>query len=269
VAGRKSAELFANDPRIEHLDAAYPRSGTVEERIGFGTGLRCRIAEPDALVVDPDSRFSQLGLVPVCDPARHLHFPSRTIGGTGLGNLSDLVAAWLMATFGVTGRAYLAPVPVAVDGPQPFAAVSLGVGENDSKRIGGEFETRLLAELAGRFPALWVDRGAGGEEASRVTAAVEAAGIADKVHYWEGSFAGFASVVGQAGFYAGYDSAGQHAAAACGVPTFSVFAGAPSERFEARWAPKGPGRVHTVSIRLLSADECLGALASAAAMIKI
>jgi len=63
--------------------------------------------------------------------------------------------------------------------------------------------------------------------------------VGERVRYWEGSFAGFVSVIGQCDFYAGYDSAGQHAAAALGVPLLSVFAGACSARFRDRWAPAG------------------------------
>jgi ADP-heptose:LPS heptosyltransferase len=41
--------------------------------------------------------------------------------------------------------------------------------------------------------------------------------------------------------YVGYDSAGQHVAAALGVPLISVFAGAANERMRARWTPHAAG----------------------------
>jgi Cd2+/Zn2+-exporting ATPase len=40
--------------------------------------------------------------------------------------------------------------------------------------------------------------------------------------------------------YVGYDSAGQHVAAAAGVPLISVFAGFPAPRMFQRWRPAGP-----------------------------
>ena len=58
---------------------------------------------------------------------------------------------------------------------------------------------------------------------------------------WEGSFAGFASLIAGSRLYVGYDSAGQHVAAACGVPLISIFAGFPSPRMFARWRPTGAG----------------------------
>jgi len=39
----------------------------------------------------------------------------------------------------------------------------------------------------------------------------------------------------------GYDSAGQHVAAAAGVPLISVFAGFPAPRMFERWRPVGEG----------------------------
>ena len=58
---------------------------------------------------------------------------------------------------------------------------------------------------------------------------------------WSGSFAPFAAAIGRSRLYVGYDSAGQHVAAACGVARITVFNGFPGERFVARWRPEGAG----------------------------
>jgi ADP-heptose:LPS heptosyltransferase len=121
--------------------------------------------------------------------------------------------------------------------PTPYIAVSLGVGENPAKRIADPFEEQLLALLATRAP-LVIDKGAGGEEAARVERAVARSGA--RATFWEGSFAGFARIIAGSSLYAGYDSAGQHVAAACGVPLVSVFAGFPTPRMFHRWRPSGP-----------------------------
>lgn len=243
VAGRKSGELFEADPRIEHLETEYPRTGPVSERIAFGQTLRSKF--DSGIVIDPDSRMTQLGLIEVCKPESYFHFPSRSIGGAGLENLTDLTNRWLQESFGVTGNAYVAPTPVRIDVEHPAAAISLGVGQNENKRIAGDFEANLIRELGARYKTLWIDRGAGGEEAQRVTTAVEAAGVNAK--FWEGSFAGFVSIISQCDFYTGYDSAGQHAAASLGIPLVTYFIGAPSEVFRARWSPKGPGPVELIA----------------------
>ena len=243
VANRKSAELFENDVRIEHLNADYPRMGPVRARIDFAQELRARIPAENAIVVDPDSRMTQLGLIPLCDPENYFHFPSRTVGDEA-DNLTDLVRIWLRTTFGIDAPAYMAPRTERVfdddrHGDGRHAAISLGVGENETKRVGGDFETSLIEILGLHYETVWVDRGVGGEEARRVTEAVRVSVAADRVRFWEGGFAGFASIISRCDLYAGYDSAGQHAAAAAGVPMISIFAGAPSERFRRRWSAAG------------------------------
>jgi hypothetical protein len=244
VANRKSIDLFAADSRIWHLEAEYPRTGPVSRRIEFAHELRGRLLGANRIVLDPDSRTTQLGLIPVCEPHNYFHFPSRTANSDG--NLSGLTQRWLDETFGESGQAYLAPERVSMDGDSPRAAISLGVGENESKRIGGDFEAQSIRALGEKYRTLWIDRGVGGEEARRVTVAAEASGCSDRIRFWEGSFAGFASIISQCDLYAGYDSAGQHAAAAAGVPLISIFAGAPSERFRQRWSPTGPGRIQVL-----------------------
>ena len=260
VGTRKSAELFAADPRIGHLEASYPRSGPVSLRLAFARELRDRLAGEHRIVVDPDSRITQLGLFPVCEPERAFHFRSRTAGGETGANLSVLTEEWLQAMFGVSGQAYLAPERADVPVDRAAAAVSLGVGENESKRVGGDFETKLIRALGERFETVWVDRGVGGEEARRVTAAVEDSGASDRVRFWEGSFAGFASIIERSGLYVGYDSAGQHAAAAAGTPLVTVFAGASSERFRSRWEPFGSGPVSVIRADGLTPAACYAAL---------
>jgi ADP-heptose:LPS heptosyltransferase len=194
------------------------------------------LAVPDALVIDSDSRLTQLGLVPVCPEDRYHLFESRGYGGSGDASLPQLAAAWAEETFGVTGaKPYIA---LAGEPAQRGAiAVSFGVGENPDKRLPDPFEENLLALLAESGAEICIDKGAGGEEAARVERAVERSGV--RVTFWEGSFAGFAAIIAAARLYIGYDSAGQHVAAAAGVPLISVFAGFPAPRMFERWRPAG------------------------------
>jgi ADP-heptose:LPS heptosyltransferase len=116
-------------------------------------------------------------------------------------------------------------------------AVSLGVGENPAKRLPDPFEENLLALLAESGIEICIDKGAGGEEADRVQRAVERSGV--RATFWDGSFAGFAAIIATARLYVGYDSAGQHVAAAAGVPLIGIFAGFPALRMFERWRPTG------------------------------
>ena len=123
--------------------------------------------------------------------------------------------------------------------------MSLGVGENPAKRIPDPFEKQLLALLAAGGAGLAIDKGASGEEAARVERAVERSGV--KAAFWECSFAGFAAIIAASRRYVGYDSAGQHAAAACGVPLVSIFAGFPALRMFQRWRSTG-GRTTVIRV---------------------
>ena len=248
VGGKKNWELFAGDPKIRHLPAAYGRGGTLRERLAVGLRLETEFGQAGSLVIDPDSRLTQLGLLPVCPEPACYFFESRSHGGAGDESLTELTRGWLRDTFGIPdAQPYIAPAERVEVGAGAVISVSLGVGDNPAKRIPDPFEEQLLRALAGRHAVVLVDTGPGGEEAGRVKAAIARSGARD-VRTWEGSFAAFAGMIAQSRLYVGYDSAGQHAAAACGVPLVTVFAGFPSRRMLARWRPTGPGPIEVVRV---------------------
>jgi ADP-heptose:LPS heptosyltransferase len=236
VGPRKNCELFAADPRIMHLPVHY-RRGTLRERLAAGPELREALALPDSIVVDPDSRLTQLGLLPVCPEESYYFFESRAYGGDGDDPLPELARRWAEQTFGIPDARSFVAVGQASGLSPSGVAISLGVGENSAKRIADPFEAELLAQVAQTGLPLTIDEGAGGEEAARVAHAIAQSGAT--VTTWNGSFAGFSSIIAQSRLYVGYDSAGQHVAAACGVPLIAVFAGFPSPRMFARWRPAG------------------------------
>ena len=232
---RKNFDLFAGDPAIRHAPIEY-RRGSLRDRLLAVAELKELFRDPDTLVIDPDSRFTQLGLLPVCDEDRYHFFESRAYGGASDRALPELAAAWAEETFGVSG----AKPFVALESPArsgSHIAISLGVGENPAKRLPDPFEEELMSLLAQTGRCLAIDAGAGGAEAERVRRAVARSGVAATL--WDGSFAGFASIIAGSRLYVGYDSAGQHVAAACGVPLISIFAGFPAPRMFARWRPAG------------------------------
>ena len=68
----------------------------------------------DGIVIDPDSRLTQLGLISVCDEDRYFFFESRAYGGDGDRAVCPMLAArWAREMFGVNdARPYIAPLPV-------------------------------------------------------------------------------------------------------------------------------------------------------------
>jgi ADP-heptose:LPS heptosyltransferase len=55
------------------------------------------------------------------------------------------------------------------------------------------------------------------------------------LYTWQGPVAPFAEAIRASRLSIGYDSAGQHVAAASGVRQITVFAGAPNGTFVERW----------------------------------
>jgi ADP-heptose:LPS heptosyltransferase len=232
---RKNYELFAGDPHIHHAEINY-RGGGLRDRLAVWEELESLLSAPGSLVIDPDSRFTQLGLLPVCPEETYHMFESRAYGSESDRTLPHLAAQWAVETLGISGAK---PYVALGRRPKPgnHVAVSFGVGGNPAKRLPDPFESELLAMLARSGMPVCIDTGAGGEEGERVRRAVERSGL--QAALWEGSFAGFASIIAASRLYIGYDSAGQHIAAVCGVPLICIFTGFPVPRLFERWRPTG------------------------------
>jgi ADP-heptose:LPS heptosyltransferase len=243
----KNFELFNADPRLHHVPVSYGRDATIAERLHAGYSLPGLVDRPASIVVDPDSRLTQLGLIPVCPDSRYYFFESRAYQSTSEDSLNRLAQRWTQEIFGVTGEAYVSPRAEPASREPGLVCVSLGVGGNPGKQIAGPFEAGLLAGLVERGLRLLIDYGASLEEAERVDRALATCRESrDQVQTWRGAFAPFAAAVARARLFVGYDSSGQHVAAACGTPLVTIFAGAPNERFFQRWRPTGRGPIHVV-----------------------
>ena len=231
VGTRKSYELFEADPRIKHLPAPYARSGALSDRLQASASLWLE----DGIVIDPDSRLSQLGLISVCDERSYFHFPSRAYGGDGDEPLAKLAARWALEVFGVEGaKPYVAPLNLIPVEPPADITVSLGVGENAAKRLDDAQECELLRALADTGASILVDKGGSAEERERVERT-----LLPGMRTHNGAFAPFAAQIARSKLFVGYDSAGGHVASACGVPLISIAKGFVSERMAARWRPNG------------------------------
>lgn len=256
IGPNKNWELFAGDSRLRHLPITYGRGGSIDDRLSIWPQLRDAVCLPKSAIIDPDSRLSQLGLLPICSEPDYYLFESRAYGAGSDASLPELARRWAAETFGVSDAGpYIA---TGIDAAEFSTTVSFGVGENPSKRIADPFEEQLLRRLP--RPIL-IDKGAGGEEAQRVERAVANAGRQGIV-MWDGSFAGFAAHIQRSRLYIGYDSAGGHAAAACQIPMISIFAGAVSDRMFQRWRPTGRGKINILRPDSMSLQEALATFES-------
>ncbi len=234
----KNFELFSGNERISLLDVRYGRGGSLQERLQAGMALAPLVSDDETLVMDPDSRLSQLGLLPLADVERTLFFESRGAGGDSE-SLVALTRAFTGEALGVEGAPWIQP-PAPEWVPRADVAVSFGVGENPAKRVSDEFEWELIQGLLDRGLSVLLDSGAPGTREAERAAALEER-CRGALFVWSGSFAPFAAAIGRSRLYVGYDSAGQHVAAACGVARVTVFNGYSGDRFLARWRPEGAG----------------------------
>lgn len=291
MGSRKLRELYGGDGRIRVREISYDRGGTLLARLlswldvadavegeisGLGSG--------EFLVIDPDSRLTQLGLLPVVrDDGGYRFFQSRSFVSPGMGRIGELASAWIGEMTGSSEASFpfLAlpddirrfGVEVAENfrggSTRPVVTVSFGVGGNHRKRVSDEFEGLLAAGLL-RDCRLILDKGATAEERSQVEAIcrrLEHAGYCvlelDEVSLepgqaprsagagiltWDGGIGRFASLIASSDLYIGYDSAGQHLAAALGIPTVTVLVNSNSPAFAERWRPYGRGRIQVVEI---------------------
>lgn len=278
--------LYAGDARVRVQPIAYDRGGDLIQRLTAWLDVlavmnaeTAGLAADQYVVMDPDSRLTQLGIFPlIADDTRYYFFPSRGYRLAGLETISELAAAWLAETFGAEPAAapYLALGPADVAyGQQMVAALrdtarphlimlNFGVGGNERKRVDDAFEAELMAHLLAAGSRLLLAKGVGPEEVARAErllamlrarghTIVEIAPDADTppsplsdVVAWQGSLGAFAGLICASDLYLGYDSAGQHIAAALGVPTIDVFVDRQYPLIAKRWRPYGAGRVEVI-----------------------
>ncbi|HEY7546685.1 MAG TPA: hypothetical protein VID27_17470, partial [Blastocatellia bacterium] len=299
IGGRTTAELFGGDARLSFHHTGYQRAGAALERLlNWIDVLKCvralteGLETEEYLIVDPDSRLTQLGLLPVAPVDRYLFFPSREYQHTSSYSLTELASLWLDEISGISApmlpRLALKPEDIAAgrevvkqlrqNNSRPVVTANFGVGENELKRIGDEFERSLVAELIHARAIVILDRGAGENELRRADAVIDNAlklkpdvrvieideenlkqtiesnrlTGADPV-IWRGRVGMLAALIGESDLYAGYDSAGQHIAAAMGIPCIDVMAGYTSPRMIERWRPTGKNKSRVIAIDTLSA----------------
>ena len=295
LGSSKLLQLFGGDGNLRIRTVQYQAQGGLLDRLASSLPVMEAVKEetrdhrPEQyVVIDPDSRLLQLGLLPVLrDESRYFFLESRRFGEPGDGSMSRITLRWLNEIIGGQQEMDDEILP-AVNlrerdkelarelcqglrrgGSNFLVAVSFGVGGNQQKCLPDPFEKKLLLRLLEENSTVLLDKGFGEEEkarANRLVDCVRASGRtvleldqerAKQVHgsqsapcqmlTWEGEIGAFSAVVGESDEYIGYDSAGQHIAAALGVPTIDIFSVAASPLFQERWRPSGRRAVRVVA----------------------
>ena len=287
LAGPAVRQIFAEDPRVAVREVRYSRAQGLIDQFGSWLDLlRVIQSETDDLapdeffVIDPDSRLTQLGLLPMLeDDSRYLFFPSRSFGESEAESIGSLADQWASQVFGGSDKLYPVLSLPRIDwdyaaslcrnlhdaGASHVIVMNFGVGGNPDKRLPEEFEFQLARRFIQDGSTVVLAKGIGEEEtarserllarltgdgmivreldSARTRVPLSSTDLRCDVLAWQGQVGTYCALIEQGDEYVGYDSGGQHIAAALGTPTIDIFAHSPSPRFMQRWRPYGPGPI--------------------------
>ncbi len=202
--------------------------------------------------------------------------------------MAEWTNEWINGVFGVPDFAYptiwvppatMTAAKTKIDalraaGARRVVAMNLGVGQNPRKRVGLEFEKRLLRALVALPGTVVVlDRGFGADEEERCDllmadmseqgfpavqtslAAKEGSALSHGVVALSCGIGEMAAVIAHSDEYLGYDSACQHLAAAVRTPTLTIFAGSNNKNFIRRWSACGDTDCRIVHVNTLTDSQ--------------
>jgi ADP-heptose:LPS heptosyltransferase len=293
IGGGKSKDIFGGNPSIRIKEVHYSRHGNMMDR--FASWFRVleaiheevpEEASAGIIVVDPDSRLSQLGVLPLVAKDKYVFFNSRGKDSYPKKmSIAELTNHWMDRVLGDEGFCYptvwlkesnleKAARFAALSrnaGCRKIIAMNFGVGENSRKRLKGDFEEKLILKLLQEPDTIIVlDQGFGDEESGRSRLLVETArahghsalctafkGL-DEIRMSQGivgvqaGIGEIAALISRSDEFIGYDSACQHIAAALAIPTYTVFAGSNNPRFIRRWTACGPSKSEVIHVDTLT-----------------
>ncbi len=325
----KLRELFGGTARVRVRELRYERGGGLLARLNAWLttveavteeGRWCWQDDPqnEMLVIDADSRLTQLGLLPVIADDRHYYyFESRSYNSMSAASLARLTAQWASEVFGARADAVpqlVLPIEHLAFGKalrtrwcpadETLITVSWGVGGNARKRLNVEFEAALLSHLLKgvglpklkreQLKPVWpndfleqilkeeeskpallackiiLDKGGDQAERQQINELLEqlraqgkrvlelnesnAAELLNQANFgahvvtWDGGIGALAGLIAASDVYVGYDSAGQHLAAALATATLTIFVNDNAPLFAARWRATGKGPLAVLQV---------------------
>jgi ADP-heptose:LPS heptosyltransferase len=296
--GPKLVEIFGGNEGLRILEAPYPRRGTLADRFDCWRAIVNNITEEnkttgteDVILIDTDSRLSQLGVLPLVPDDRYLYFNSHTTEPEMDDScMAEIANFWVNCVLG--GSHFFTPrlwpdVNIQNEGKKIvelfrskgaswIVTVNLGVGGNQRKRVNREFEIRLVQKLCQEpDTVVLLDKGFGQEERNEfeaIAAALQSEGVhmaqmragdsvpevfSHGVLGMECTIGQMAALIDASDEYIGYDSACQHIAAAQGIPTTTVFAGTNNPTFIRRWSAYGDKPCHVVHAGVQPDAKCI------------
>jgi hypothetical protein len=293
IGSDKLSGIFGDNEDIRIHPLHYPRRGGLFERFSSWHATSDILAdemplnsEENILLIDPDSRISQLGILPLTHHDNYLFFNSRKCTSSAKkARMAELANRWIDTVFGVSGfcfpRIWTLPSVVRqarnlacrirAAGCRKLITMNFGVGNNPRKRLDMDFERKLLVEiLKNPQTVVLLDRGFGKDELLRSDSLIsyirdrgqqtasarlgdsEYPGISNGIVGVECSIGEIAALIAECDEFIGYDSACQHIAAAAQTPTLTIFAGSNNKSFIRRWSACGNTQCNIVHVNTLT-----------------
>jgi ADP-heptose:LPS heptosyltransferase len=300
VGDQKLKEIYGGNSRIEIKVVKYDRqAGLLERLTSWQTVLDIVQNELDAcplehtILVDPDSRLSQLGILPLIAENHYYFFDSRSDASfDSRMSMAELTNSWLDRITGTDVFCYPKIWPhedhthraigfcnnLRKNGARRLIAVNLGVGGNPRKKLTFHFEKALLQSLL-REPetVILFDKGSGDDELHDSISLLNSmqksgyvvqhcvldanldSGITSGLIGLQTRIGEIAAIIANCDEYIGYDSACQHIAAAVETPCLTIFAGSNNMRFIRRWSAFGPNSCQIVHVDTLRNPSAIDA----------
>jgi ADP-heptose:LPS heptosyltransferase len=296
LGSSQRSEIFSGNPRIRIKPFDYNRRGGLLERLSSwhkvldALGEETKSAGKDEiLVIDPDSRILQLGILPIIEEDNYLYFNSH-VDWLSSQNvcMAELANAWMDRVFGradfcypcvwlnhaLLSNARKFTASLLENGCRTIVAISFGFGGNPRKKLGFAFETKLVCELLKQPKTIVIlDRGFGAEElnaSQQIIDELRNKGYPilqnqfdriDPGNFSEGLLSlecttgEIASLIANSHGFIGYDSACQHIAAALSTPTITIFTGSNNPHFIRRWSACGNTSCKVIHVNTLVEPE--------------
>jgi ADP-heptose:LPS heptosyltransferase len=293
IGGRKLDEVYGGNPRIRLQTVDYNRKGGLIERLSSWQLVLHIIQQEladcpleNTILIDPDSRLSQLGVLPIIPEDHYFFFDSRSDTSFASNmSMAQLTNTWITKVTGKEDFRYPKIWPRSSDlkkaaglyselrkcGARRIIATNFGVGGNQRKKVGWRLEKELLLSLLQEPDTVIVlDKGFGDEELRDSNLLLEAVkdsgfatrdavfgtapdnGISNGVIGIQTRIGEIAAIISKCDEYIGYDSACQHIAAALEIPCLTIFAGSNNMRFIRRWSAFSPNSCQIVHVDTLT-----------------
>ena len=293
IGGSKLDEIYGGNSRIRLQTVEYNRQGGLIERLSSWQLVLDIVQQElaacpleNTILIDPDSRLSQLGVLPIIPDQNYFFFDSRSdISFASNMSMAQLTNSWITQVTGEDNFCYPRVWPrssnlkkasrlyeeIKNNGARRVIAINFGVGGNRRKKVGWALEKELLLSLLQEPDTVIVlDKGFGDDELQNSNTLLEAvkengftrldakfgtalsSDIRSGVIGMQTRIGEIAAVIARCDEYIGYDSACQHIAAALEIPCLTIFAGSNNMRFIRRWSAFSPNECQIVHVDTLS-----------------